>query len=114
VYTQNNSCFQELHCANVAALRERYRERPTCRGIEVQFLPTGVRTSFLATSQSSRVYARFDRFEVDLASGDLRTSEGPPARIQPLPLQVLRLLLEAEGGVVTREQLRATLWSEAR
>ena len=66
----------------------------------------------MAVSQSSPVCARFDRFEVDLVSGDLWTSEGASTRIQPLPLRVLRLLLEAEGGVVTREQLRATLWSE--
>jgi len=32
--------------------------------------------------------------------------------IQDQPLQVLRLLLEAEGKVVTREQLRAALWSQ--
>ena len=66
----------------------------------------------LAISESSPVCARFDRFEINLLSGDLRTSEGSSTRIQPLPLQVLRLLLEAEGGVVTREQVRTTLWSE--
>jgi Tol biopolymer transport system component/DNA-binding winged helix-turn-helix (wHTH) protein len=66
----------------------------------------------LAISESSPVCARFDRFEISLLSGDLRTSEGSSTRIQPLPLQVLRLLLEAEGGVVTREQVRTTLWSE--
>ncbi len=32
--------------------------------------------------------------------------------IQDQPFQVLRLLLEAEGKVVTREQLRAALWPE--
>jgi Tol biopolymer transport system component/DNA-binding winged helix-turn-helix (wHTH) protein len=32
--------------------------------------------------------------------------------IQEQPLQVLRLLLEANGKVVTREQLRAALWPE--
>jgi Tol biopolymer transport system component/DNA-binding winged helix-turn-helix (wHTH) protein len=33
-------------------------------------------------------------------------------RLQQQPLQVLRLLLEAEGKVVSREQLRAALWPE--
>ena len=33
-------------------------------------------------------------------------------RIQQLPLQVLRRLLEAEGRVVTRDQLRSALWSD--
>ena len=32
--------------------------------------------------------------------------------IQDQPLQLLRLLLEAEGRVVTREQLRAALWAQ--
>jgi Tol biopolymer transport system component/DNA-binding winged helix-turn-helix (wHTH) protein len=57
------------------------------------------------------VSARFDQFEVDLVSGELRVSGGPPVRIQQLPLQVLRVLLEAEGRVVTRDQLRSALWS---
>jgi Tol biopolymer transport system component/DNA-binding winged helix-turn-helix (wHTH) protein len=58
------------------------------------------------------VCARFDQFEVDLASGELRLPGVPSIRIQQLPLQVLRLLLEAEGRVVTRDQLRSALWSE--
>jgi DNA-binding winged helix-turn-helix (wHTH) protein len=32
--------------------------------------------------------------------------------IQDMPLHVLRLLLEAEGRVVTREQLQSALWPE--
>jgi Tol biopolymer transport system component/DNA-binding winged helix-turn-helix (wHTH) protein len=47
-----------------------------------------------------------------LSSGELRKSSGASLRIQQQPLQVLRLLLEAEGRVVTREQLRAALWPE--
>jgi Tol biopolymer transport system component/DNA-binding winged helix-turn-helix (wHTH) protein len=66
----------------------------------------------VATSRSSPVCARFDRFQVDLSSGDLRTPGGTSARIQQQPLQVLRLLLEAEGRVVTREQLRVALWPD--
>jgi TolB-like protein/DNA-binding winged helix-turn-helix (wHTH) protein len=58
------------------------------------------------------VCVRFDRFQVDLSSGDLRTSGGVAVRIQQQPLQVLRLLLEAEGKVVSREQLRAALWPD--
>ena len=54
--------------------------------------------------------ARFDRFTVDLNSGELSRAEGSCARIQQKPLQVLRLLLEAEGKVVTRDQLRGALW----
>jgi Tol biopolymer transport system component/DNA-binding winged helix-turn-helix (wHTH) protein len=66
----------------------------------------------VATSSSSSVCARFDRFQVDLSSGDLRTPEATSVRIQQQPLQVLRLLLAAEGRVVTREQLRVALWPD--
>ena len=56
-----------------------------------------------------RSCARFHSFQVDLSSNELfRAGERVP--IQEQPLQVLRLLLEAEGKVVTREQLRAALW----
>ena len=58
-----------------------------------------------------RAGGRFDSFHVDLSSGELFRS-GVRVPIQDQPLQVLRLLLEAEGKVVTREQLRAALWPE--
>ncbi len=56
-----------------------------------------------------RIYARFDCFQVDLSSNELFRS-GIPVPIQEQPLQVLRLLLESEGRVVTREQLSSALW----
>jgi Tol biopolymer transport system component/DNA-binding winged helix-turn-helix (wHTH) protein len=55
------------------------------------------------------MYARFDCFQVDLSSNELFRS-GVRVPIQEQPLQILRLLLEAEGRVVTREQLRSALW----
>jgi Tol biopolymer transport system component/DNA-binding winged helix-turn-helix (wHTH) protein len=58
-----------------------------------------------------RASARFDSFQVDLSSNELFRS-GVRVPIQEQPLQVLRLLLEAEGRVVTREQLCAALWPE--
>jgi DNA-binding winged helix-turn-helix (wHTH) protein/Tol biopolymer transport system component len=65
----------------------------------------------LPSSDSSRVRARFDQFWVDLSSGELlRASQKVP--IQEKPLQVLRLLLESEGKVVTRDSLRSALWPE--
>src|SRR6266566_9155687 len=66
----------------------------------------------VATSSSSSVCARFDQFQVDLSSGDLHTPESTSVRIQQQPLQVLRLLLEGEGRVVSREQLRVALWPD--
>lgn len=58
-----------------------------------------------------RSSARFEFFHIDLSSGELFRS-GARVPIQDQPLQVLRLLLEAEGRVVTREQLRAALWPQ--
>src|SRR5215469_4070108 len=66
----------------------------------------------MATSRSTPSVASFDRFQIDLTTGDLRRADGKVARIQQLPLQVLRLLLAAEGKVVTREELRQSLWPD--
>lgn len=66
----------------------------------------------MATVRPDRGRARFDGFEIDLASGELRKNDGTANRIQPKPLQLLRLLLESEGKVVTRDRLREVLWSD--
>ena len=65
----------------------------------------------MVTSSSGLTGARFDRYSVDLTSGALLRS-GLRIPLQGQPFQVLRLLLEAEGKVVTREALRAALWPE--
>lgn len=66
----------------------------------------------MATTRPARVCARFDCFELDLNSGELRKNDGTAFRIQPKPLQILRVLMESQGKVVTREQLRSVLWPE--
>jgi len=53
---------------------------------------------------------RFGLFELDLKSGQLRKN-GSRIRISQQPVQVLALLLERPGEVVTREELRQRLWS---
>jgi DNA-binding winged helix-turn-helix (wHTH) protein/tetratricopeptide (TPR) repeat protein len=53
---------------------------------------------------------RFGLFEVDLRSGELRKS-GIKVRLADQPFQILTLLLEHPGEVVTREELRQRLWS---
>jgi cholera toxin transcriptional activator len=58
---------------------------------------------------SSRRIFRFGVFEVDSASGELRNS-GVRLRLQDQPFQVLLLLLERAGEIVTREELRGKLW----
>jgi DNA-binding winged helix-turn-helix (wHTH) protein len=53
--------------------------------------------------------ARFGTFELDLAAGELRKN-GAKLRLQEQPFQVLALLLDRAGEVVTREELREKLW----
>ncbi len=48
-------------------------------------------------------------FELDLSAGELRKS-GVKLRLQGQPFQVLALLLERAGEVVTREELQQKLW----
>ena len=59
-------------------------------------------------NQSGRI-VRFGVFELDLAAGELRKN-GAKVRLQEQPFQVLALLLERTGDVVTREELRQKLW----
>ena len=59
--------------------------------------------------QNNRRVARFGVFELDLSAGELRKN-GARVRLQGQPFQVLALLLERAGGVVTREELRQSLW----
>ena len=66
----------------------------------------------MATSRSLPARASFGQFQLDPATGELRARDGRSVCIQQQPLQVLRLLLEAEGRVVSREELRTALWPE--
>src|SRR5262245_5356884 len=52
---------------------------------------------------------RFERFELDPRSGELRR-DGVTIRLQEQPLQVLVLLVQRAGDVVTREELRQQVW----
>jgi Tol biopolymer transport system component/DNA-binding winged helix-turn-helix (wHTH) protein len=53
--------------------------------------------------------ARFGVFRVDARSREL-TRAGVPVRLQEQPFQLLLVLLERPGQVVTREELRQRLW----
>jgi len=52
---------------------------------------------------------RFGAYEVDLRSGELY-KHGIRMKLQDQPFQILALLLERPGDVVTREELRQKLW----
>lgn len=53
---------------------------------------------------------RFGLFELDVKAGQLRKN-GVRIRLPQQPVQVLAVLLEHSGEVVTREELRQRLWS---
>src|SRR5712664_1636066 len=52
---------------------------------------------------------RFGAFELDLRAGELR-KQGVKIKLQEQPFQILAMLLEQPGEVVTREELRSRLW----
>ena len=55
--------------------------------------------------------ARFGPFEVDLNTGEV-SNNGTRIRLQPQPLEVLSILLERPGELVTREEFRKRLWAD--
>ena len=64
----------------------------------------------MSLPQNNHQIARFGVFELDFSTGELRKS-GVKLRLQGQPIQVLTLLLERAGAVVTREELRQKLWA---
>jgi len=63
----------------------------------------------VTTSAQSSSRLRFDGFEVDLCSGEV-WKHGIRVRLQDQPFQVLRVLLGRPGQIVTRDELKQTLW----
>jgi TolB-like protein/DNA-binding winged helix-turn-helix (wHTH) protein/Tfp pilus assembly protein PilF len=60
---------------------------------------------------NGQLKAQFADFELDLSSGEL-IRRGHRFRLQGQPFQVLCVLLERAGGVVTREELQRRLWPD--
>ncbi len=72
-------------------------------------MPFSIRADSPTPSSGPQRFA-FDNFEVNLRSGELRKS-GFRIRLQPQPFQLLVLLLENAGDVLTREEICRKLWS---
>ena len=64
----------------------------------------------MSTSKSVHLI-RFGDFELDPRAGELR-KHGHLIKLQEQPVQLLLLLLEHPGEVVTREQARKSLWKD--
>ena len=56
-------------------------------------------------------YIRFGAFEADVQTGELR-KDGVKLKFSGQPFQVLAILLERPGEVVTREELQKRLWPD--
>ena len=65
----------------------------------------------MALATQSLAILRFGTFEVDLRAGELR-KQGKRIKLQDQPFQVLAVLLQRPGDVVTREELRSKIWPE--
>ena len=61
------------------------------------------------SSDREATLLRFGVFEADLVAGELRKN-GARIRLQEQPFQVLAALLQHPGQVVTRDDLRASIW----
>jgi TolB-like protein/DNA-binding winged helix-turn-helix (wHTH) protein/Tfp pilus assembly protein PilF len=64
----------------------------------------------MPTSELGARLLCFGNFELDVRTGELR-KHGVRLRLQGQPLQVLAALLKRAGDVVTREELRAQIWT---
>src|ERR1700716_4387911 len=62
----------------------------------------------IASNLASRVI-RFGVFEADLSAGELR-KHGLRLKLSEQPFQILVMLLEKPGNVVSRDELRNRLW----
>src|SRR6201996_1581550 len=66
----------------------------------------------MANNLPSRV--RVGGFELNLHSGELRSLEAPTVKailLREQVLQVLQLLVERDGKIVTREEIKDKLWA---
>src|ERR1700758_3305001 len=86
----------------------------TIRSRLVQFLTLYFTyTVPMYTFSSERV--RFGAFEFDLSTGELRSIDAPNPNnkviLREQVFQVLRMLVEREGKIVTREEIKTKLWA---
>jgi Tol biopolymer transport system component/DNA-binding winged helix-turn-helix (wHTH) protein len=65
----------------------------------------------MAETQSRSRFVRFGAFEANVQTGELR-KDGVKLKFSGQPFQVLAILLERPGEVVTREELQKRLWPD--
>src|SRR5258708_7597212 len=64
--------------------------------------------------ETSTSHARFGAFDLDLTTGELRSPANgePPVLLREQPFQVLRMLIERAGKLVTRKDIKHKLWPD--
>ena len=65
----------------------------------------------MAETQASRQIVRFGAFEAEMQTGELRKN-GVKLKFGGQPFQVLAILLERPGDLVTRKELQERLWRD--
>jgi TolB-like protein/DNA-binding winged helix-turn-helix (wHTH) protein/Flp pilus assembly protein TadD len=78
-------------------------------GRHLTVLCSPVRLTVLPNSVQSSHLRRFDQFELNLRTAEIY-KQGKRVKLQDQPCQVLALLTERPGELVTREELQKRLW----
>src|SRR5262245_16595173 len=65
----------------------------------------------MRANASERAVIRFDNFELELKSGELRR-DGAAIKLQPQPFRALAFLADRAGQVVTREEIQREIWGD--
>jgi len=69
-----------------------------------------IATDNMVDTRSNAV--RFGSFELDLRTAELRKRDGTRLRLEGQPMQILLLLLDRPGELVTQEEVRKKLWPD--
>src|SRR5215467_10987079 len=107
--------WRRLLFACLRSLPIRYGGSVIYRGISPEFSQPGSGIVLLPDrgqmEESNRLSSpvRFGLFEIEVQAGELR-KQGFKVKLQEQPFQVLVMLLERPGEVVTRDELKRRLW----
>ena len=64
----------------------------------------------MPTDARGQPLARFEDFVLDIRTGELCKADGKTIRLPEQSFQILTMLLERPGEVVSREEIRKRLW----